>query len=175
MRVRGGTPPRSRDWRGRSTELAQHHDGAEYVVVEDPGTLRGVLDHRRLEAWADVGASRGIVDLGVRVVVVEAEHGERLIDRVVQIWDLFHAGVLTLIIRDLAPCLDNSGDVVLQQNCPEIIERLERQRDVLTTYIDAVRTTILTRTELLGARTHVWGQCPIMLTMGRGEWPSVPR
>lgn len=87
------------------------------------------------------------------------DYGEDLVDRVEQIRGLIEAGVPTSIIRQLTPCLDSPDEIVLHQDCPEIIERLERQRDLLsgrveclthnrdaiTAYIDAVRSATPSR------------------------------
>ena len=60
------------------------------------------------------------------------EYSDETVDRVLQIRGLIDAGVPTAIIEQLSPCLNPSSDIVLHDDCPELVELLERQRDQMT-------------------------------------------
>jgi DNA-binding transcriptional MerR regulator len=81
------------------------------------------------------------------------DYAEAQVDRVVQIRGLLGAGLPTKIIRQIIPCLENPGPIHLQEATPELVATLEherdqidsrircltRNRDAITSYIEAVR------------------------------------
>jgi DNA-binding transcriptional MerR regulator len=82
------------------------------------------------------------------------DYGDHLVDRVIQIRGLLEAGVPTRIIRQILPCLDGDpAEIHLTEASPDLIADLEnhrdqmdarirclaRNRDAITTYINAVR------------------------------------
>lgn len=78
---------------------------------------------------------------------------EHMVDRVVQIRGLLDAGLPTSIIRDVLPCLDNTQTIHMKDVQPDMLVRLElerdriekrilcltRNRDAISAYLRAVR------------------------------------
>jgi DNA-binding transcriptional MerR regulator len=81
------------------------------------------------------------------------DYAEAQVDRVVQIRGLLDAGLPTKIIREIIPCLDNPCTIHIRDATPELVATLEherdqidqrircltRNRDAITSYIQAVR------------------------------------
>ena len=81
------------------------------------------------------------------------DYAEAQVDRVVQIRGLLDAGLPTKIIREIIPCLENPGTIHIKDATPELVATLEherdqidqrircltRNRDAITSYIQAVR------------------------------------
>jgi DNA-binding transcriptional MerR regulator len=81
------------------------------------------------------------------------DYAEAQVDRVVQIRGLLDAGLPTKIIREIIPCLDNPCTIHIRDATPELVATLEherdqidqrircltRNRDAITSYIEAVR------------------------------------
>ena len=81
------------------------------------------------------------------------DYAEGQVDRVVQIRGLLDAGLPTKIIREIIPCLDNPCTIHIRDATPELVATLEherdqidqrircltRNRDAITSYIQAVR------------------------------------
>ncbi len=81
------------------------------------------------------------------------DYAEGQVDRVVQIRGLLDAGLPTKIIRQIIPCLDSPGTIHLTDATPEMVATLEhereqidgrircltRNRDAITSYLEAVR------------------------------------
>jgi DNA-binding transcriptional MerR regulator len=82
------------------------------------------------------------------------EYPERLVDRVLQIRGLLDAGLPTRIIKQIIPCLNEPGAILYADADPEMIAVLEHEReqmdvrircltknrDAVTTYLEALRT-----------------------------------
>jgi DNA-binding transcriptional MerR regulator len=81
------------------------------------------------------------------------DYAEAQVDRVVQIRGLLDAGLPTKIIKEIIPCLDNPCTIHIRDATPELVATLEherdqidqrircltRNRDAITSYIQAVR------------------------------------
>ena len=89
------------------------------------------------------------------------DYDERLVDRVLQIRGLLESGMPTRMIKRILPCLTVPGILYCpEEGTPEMIAALEaerqrmndriqfltRNRDAITAYIDAVRSTRITAT-----------------------------
>lgn len=89
------------------------------------------------------------------------DYDERLVDRVLQIRGLLESGMPTRMIKRILPCLTVPGILYCPEEAtPEMITALEaerqrmndriqfltRNRDAITAYIDAVRSTRTTAT-----------------------------
>jgi DNA-binding transcriptional MerR regulator len=80
------------------------------------------------------------------------EYDERYVDRVLQIRGLLDAGLPTRVIRQILPCINQPGAILVSDASPETIATLERERDrvserirflvrnrnALTEYLDAL-------------------------------------
>lgn len=81
------------------------------------------------------------------------DYDERFVDRVLQIRGLLDAGLPTRIIKQILPCLDKPRTIYFPDATPEMLATLERERDRMTErirclernrdaigeYLDAVR------------------------------------
>lgn len=81
------------------------------------------------------------------------DYAETQVDRVMQIRGLLDAGLPTKIIRQIIPCLENPCTIHMKEANPELVATLEhereqidrrircltRNRDAITSYIQAVR------------------------------------
>ena len=81
------------------------------------------------------------------------DYAETQVDRVMQIRGLLDAGLPTKIIRQIIPCLENPCTIHMKEANPELVATLEhereqidgrircltRNRDAITSYIEAVR------------------------------------
>ncbi|GAA4507260.1 MerR family transcriptional regulator [Actinoallomurus oryzae] len=81
------------------------------------------------------------------------DYGEHLVGRVAQIRGLLDAGLTTSIIRQILPCLDDPCTIHVRDADPDLIAALEHQReqmdakiacltrnrDAISTYLDALR------------------------------------
>ncbi|WP_040793061.1 MerR family transcriptional regulator [Nocardia paucivorans] len=81
------------------------------------------------------------------------DYDERFVDRVLQIRGLLDAGLPTRIIKQILPCLDKPRTIYFPDATPEMLATLERERDRMTDrirclernrdaiseYLDAVR------------------------------------
>jgi DNA-binding transcriptional MerR regulator len=60
------------------------------------------------------------------------------VQRVTQIRGLIDAGVPTAIIRDILPCLDDPCTIVLREPAPDVIDALERHRQMIDARIQCL-------------------------------------
>ncbi len=60
------------------------------------------------------------------------------VQRVTQIRGLIDAGVPTAIIRDILPCLDDPSTIVLREPAPDVIDALERHRQMIDARIQCL-------------------------------------
>jgi DNA-binding transcriptional MerR regulator len=85
------------------------------------------------------------------------DYADTLVDRVVQIRGLLDAGLPIRIIKQILPCLDDPCSIHVRDATPEMIAALDHQReqmdsrircltrnrDAISTYLDAVRVDAL--------------------------------
>lgn len=87
------------------------------------------------------------------------DYPEAAVDRVTQIRGLIDAGIPTVLIKDMIPCLKGLPSVQVEKISPEMIETLSQRReqlakriDCLTRNLDAVSAYLAeaTRTDTAG-------------------------
>jgi DNA-binding transcriptional MerR regulator len=66
------------------------------------------------------------------------DYTEATVDRVQQVRGLLDAGLPTRIIKQILPCLDGPGAILVEDATPEMIATLERERDRMTARIDCL-------------------------------------
>ncbi|MBZ4318925.1 MerR family transcriptional regulator [Streptomyces huiliensis] len=112
-------------------------------LAERTGTSRRLLRYYEEQGLIAAGRSAN----GYR------EYDERFVDRVLQIRGLLDAGLPTRIIKQILPCLDKPRNIYFSDATPEMlgtlererdrmsarIQCLERNRDAIAEYLDAVR------------------------------------
>lgn len=93
------------------------------------------------------------------------EYAESLVDRVLQIRDLLDSGLPTRIIKQIIPCLDEPRAIHYTDAAPEMIATLEhereqmdvrircltRNRDAITSYLEALRDRTADHTQPVGS------------------------
>jgi DNA-binding transcriptional MerR regulator len=84
------------------------------------------------------------------------EYDDRHLERVVQIRGLLEAGLPTRLIVELMPCLDNPPVIYCSSDAtPEMLAKLERERDRMTERIDFLTRNRDAIAEYIGrARTN---------------------
>ncbi|MEV6410915.1 MerR family transcriptional regulator [Kribbella sp. NPDC051718] len=97
-------------------------------LSERTGTPRRLL--RYYEEQGLISSQRG--ENGYR------SYTDGTIDRVQQVRGLLDAGLPTRIIKQILPCLDGPGAIVVEDATPEMVATLERERDRMTARIDCL-------------------------------------
>jgi DNA-binding transcriptional MerR regulator len=94
-------------------------------LAERTGTSRRLL--RYYEEQGLIASSRA--DNGYR------QFDERYVDRVMQVRGLLDAGLPTRIIKQILPCINQTGAIYVSDATPETIATLEQERDRVTELI----------------------------------------
>jgi DNA-binding transcriptional MerR regulator len=85
-------------------------------------------------------------------------YSDATIDRVQQVRGLLDAGLPTRIIKQILPCLDGPGAILVEDATPEMIATLELERDRMTARIDCLARNRDAVAEYLDAVLDLRGQ-----------------